>query len=255
MELQKERFQIDDHELTYIDVGQGSPIVLLHGGDDPEGQWDHQIPVLLEAGYRIIYPYFEKPVSLAENAAIVSKLLAHLNVSSVVLVGHSLGGLLAKQIDVSYPEIVKAIVCVDSSAYGKFPQEERGRFDEKTQAMYEKNKDKLAEISRPWDYPSSFNIDLLSRFFAWRKENPRPGITLSYPDTDTPNECEVPLLVFASGSGRVRSEDDEAMALRKQLPPKNAQLVVATNSGHWIHREQPEMFNEKLLEFLTTVTR
>ena len=160
----KKQIMIGTNKLDYIDAGLGLPVLFLHGADNPEGQWDNQIPFLVNEGYRVIYPHLDKPASLAEDAEIIIRLLEKIDVNSVIVVGHSRGGTLARQILLTKPGIVKAIVAVDSYTFGKLNVKQFGIecFDDKTFAMYEKNKNKLTELGREWDYPSDFNIKLLS---------------------------------------------------------------------------------------------
>jgi pimeloyl-ACP methyl ester carboxylesterase len=42
--------------LHVIDEGAGPAVVLLHGFPDSSALWRHQIPILVEAGYRVIAP-------------------------------------------------------------------------------------------------------------------------------------------------------------------------------------------------------
>ena len=41
-------------ELYYEDHGSGQPVVLIHGYPLSGASWEKQVPVLLEAGYRVI---------------------------------------------------------------------------------------------------------------------------------------------------------------------------------------------------------
>lgn len=41
-------------ELYYEDHGSGQPVVLIHGYALSGASWEKQVPVLLEAGYRVI---------------------------------------------------------------------------------------------------------------------------------------------------------------------------------------------------------
>jgi pimeloyl-ACP methyl ester carboxylesterase len=50
------RFSVNDVALQTIDVGQGEPVLLLHGFPDSSLLWRHQIPVLVDAGFRVIAP-------------------------------------------------------------------------------------------------------------------------------------------------------------------------------------------------------
>src|SRR5947199_6649234 len=43
-----------DIELSYEDRGSGQPVVLIHGYPLSGASWEKQLPVLLEAGYRVI---------------------------------------------------------------------------------------------------------------------------------------------------------------------------------------------------------
>ena len=43
-----------DVELYYEDHGSGKPVVLIHGYPLSGASWEKQVPVLLEAGYRVI---------------------------------------------------------------------------------------------------------------------------------------------------------------------------------------------------------
>jgi alpha-beta hydrolase superfamily lysophospholipase len=43
-----------DIELYYEDHGSGEPVVLIHGYPLSGNSWEKQVPVLLDAGYRVI---------------------------------------------------------------------------------------------------------------------------------------------------------------------------------------------------------
>jgi pimeloyl-ACP methyl ester carboxylesterase len=126
------------------------------------------------------------------------------------------------------------------------------RFDAETRRLYEMNKDKLAALGRPWDYPGSFNVRRLTDLKAWQSQRDQfPGGVSDLFDVSKPIEaCDAPLLVFTAGRGKIRSDDQEAVALRTRLADQGARLVVLHHSGHWIHREQPEIFDQELLKFL-----
>ena len=50
------RFSVDGVGLQTIDVGRGEPVLLLHGFPDSSLLWRHQIPALVDAGFRVIAP-------------------------------------------------------------------------------------------------------------------------------------------------------------------------------------------------------
>jgi non-heme chloroperoxidase len=89
-----------DIEIYYEDHGAGQPVVLIHGYPLSGRAWDKQVPVLLEAGYRVItYDRrgFGKSSQPAPGydydtfAADLHALLEHLDLREAVLAGHSMG--------------------------------------------------------------------------------------------------------------------------------------------------------------------
>jgi non-heme chloroperoxidase len=89
-----------DIELYYEDHGAGQPVVLIHGYPLSGRAWDRQVPVLLEAGYRVItydrrgFGKSSQPVigyDYDTFAADLNTLLEHLDLHDAVLVGHSMG--------------------------------------------------------------------------------------------------------------------------------------------------------------------
>jgi non-heme chloroperoxidase len=87
-------------DIYYEDHGAGQPVVLIHGYPLSGRGWDKQLPVLLEAGYRVItydrrgFGKSSQPVTGYDYdtfAADLSTLLEHLDLHDAVLVGHSMG--------------------------------------------------------------------------------------------------------------------------------------------------------------------
>ncbi len=89
-----------DIEIYYEDHGAGQPVVLIHGYPLSGRGWDKQVPVLLEAGYRVItydrrgFGQSSQPATGYDYdtfAADLAALLEHLDLRDAVLVGHSMG--------------------------------------------------------------------------------------------------------------------------------------------------------------------
>jgi non-heme chloroperoxidase len=89
-----------DIKIYYEDHGAGQPVVLIHGYPLSGRGWDKQVPVLLEAGYRVI-TYDRRGFGQSSQptvgydydtfAADLNTLLEHLDLHDAVLVGHSMG--------------------------------------------------------------------------------------------------------------------------------------------------------------------
>lgn len=87
--------------LYYEDHGSGQPIVLIHGYPLSSASWEKQVPVLLDAGYRVIaydrrgFGKSSQPTTgynydtFAED---LHQLITQLKLKDVVLVGFSMGG-------------------------------------------------------------------------------------------------------------------------------------------------------------------
>jgi non-heme chloroperoxidase len=89
-----------DIEIHYEDHGAGQPVVLIHGYPLSGRAWDKQVPVLLEAGHRVItydrrgFGQSSQPATGYDYdtfAADLNTLLEHLDLREAVLVGHSMG--------------------------------------------------------------------------------------------------------------------------------------------------------------------
>jgi non-heme chloroperoxidase len=90
-----------DIELYYQDHGSGDPVVLIHGYPLSGTSWEKQLPVLLEAGHRVItydrrgFGKSSQPTSgynydtFAED---LHKVVSHLKLHDFALVGFSMGG-------------------------------------------------------------------------------------------------------------------------------------------------------------------
>src|SRR6202790_5668102 len=87
-------------EIHYEDHGTGQPVVLIHGYPLSGRAWDRQVPVLLEAGHRVV-TYDRRGFGQSSHpaagydydtfAADLATLLGHLDLRDAVLVGHSMG--------------------------------------------------------------------------------------------------------------------------------------------------------------------
>lgn len=114
-------------EMAYLDVRPGNfngrTAVLLHGKNFCAGSWEDTIRALSSAGYRVIAPdqigfcKSTKPgryqYGLHTLAANTHELLAKLGVEKPVLIGHSMGGMLAMRYAVQYPGELSQLVLVN----------------------------------------------------------------------------------------------------------------------------------------------
>ena len=121
------RTQAQIYTMAYMDVppehGSGPTVVLLSGQNFCAGTWESTIAKLHQAAYRVVAPdqigfcKSSKPVnyqySFEQLATNTRALLDLLRVGRIVLVGHSLGGMLAIRYALMFPTEVEQLVLVD----------------------------------------------------------------------------------------------------------------------------------------------
>ena len=111
--------QQQDLEMAYLDVAATNPpngktAVLMHGKNFCAATWESTIGALANAGYRVIAPdqigfcKSSKPehyqFSLDQLAANTRALLEHLGIEKSIVIGHSMGGMLATRYALMYPQ-------------------------------------------------------------------------------------------------------------------------------------------------------
>ena len=100
------RVEVDGVGIEYEVVGEGRPVVLLHGFPDSGRLWRHQAPALAEAGFQVIVPDLrgygrsDKPepveaYSIPVLAGDVLAILAERGIGKAHVVGHDWGAALA----------------------------------------------------------------------------------------------------------------------------------------------------------------
>lgn len=119
--------QGQDVQMAYLDAApetaNGETVVLLHGKNFCAATWESVMTPLLEAGYRVIAPdqigfcKSAKPegyqYSLHQLARNTHGLLEELSVENAVIMGHSMGGMLAMRYAMQFPEATRALVLVN----------------------------------------------------------------------------------------------------------------------------------------------
>ncbi len=115
---------INGIELSVHETGAGPAIVLLHGFPELAYSWRHQLPALAAAGYRAVAPDLRgyggssKPPAVADYRQErlmddIAGLLDALGESQAVFVAHDWGALLAWQMALLRPELMRGLVCLN----------------------------------------------------------------------------------------------------------------------------------------------
>jgi haloacetate dehalogenase len=105
-------------KIHYVESGEGSPLVLLHGFPETWYCWRHQIPVLAEK-FRVIVPDLrgygetEKPASGYDKRTMandIRALLQHSEIEKVSMVGHDRGARVATRFAKDHPAMLDRLV-------------------------------------------------------------------------------------------------------------------------------------------------
>ena len=116
--------QFKNTSIAYADTGKGTAVVLLHGFLENQKMWDHYVAPfskknrvitidLLGHGATECLGYVH---SMEDNADAVHAVLTELRIRKAVFIGHSMGGYIALAFAELYPDFVKGLVLLNSTA-------------------------------------------------------------------------------------------------------------------------------------------
>jgi pimeloyl-ACP methyl ester carboxylesterase len=118
---------LEGTKIRYIDAGRGVPVLFLHGLGASMYAWRKNLAPVAAAGFRVIafdnrgFGASDKPPAPYDNAAYARLTLAlmdSLHLSDAGLVGHSMGGAIAAEVAIEYPQRVRGLVLIGSAGLG-----------------------------------------------------------------------------------------------------------------------------------------
>lgn len=117
---------IDGVRMRYVDQGEGSPVVLIHGFASSIENWTAVMPALVADGHRVIamdlhgFGWTDRApgdYSSESQARLVLALMDRLDIERADIVGHSYGGGVTLQIALLEPTRVDQIALYDAWVY------------------------------------------------------------------------------------------------------------------------------------------
>lgn len=260
------RFPSADGDLAYRDTGTGDLVVLIHSGFVDHRLYEDQIPALA-AHYRVIAPDVRghglsanatRPFRWADD---IAALLRHLDAGPAVLVGISMGGAIATDTVLEYPELVRAVVpCGAATSEFQYTdpwyQEIRAEYARTLAAgdldgwldaflRVVPGKDRTADDIDP-AVARRLREMALHTMAKHRPGEPNLHVPLTGTWARVP-EIEVPVLAV---NGSLEPADLVAEAERLARTVRDGRAVTVDGAGHYVNLEQPERFNRILLDFL-----
>ena len=259
--------------VRYIEAGQGSPLVLLHGLTSSKVAWRENIAPLAKSHrvYAVDLPGHgdsDKSNVNYDSAFIVGlmrEFILGLGHQQVALAGISLGGGVSLLTALEHPEMVSKLILCGSGALGReiamvirlaaLPVVGEfmvgGPFDNTLvmarKCFYDKHlatSDLVEELRRTNSLPGAreATMSIIRKYISvW-------GVRRQYVVTNRLKSLDMPTMLFWGA-------DDEIISVRhahqaaKMIP--EAELHVFANCGHWPQMERTEEFNRLLLEFLS----
>lgn len=128
-------FNYKNTKISYSDSGKGNVVLLLHGFLEDATMWKNIIPHL-EKRYRVIavdllghgksecYGYIH---TMEDQADMLFALITDLRLRKVSLIGHSMGGYVALAFAELYPDHIRSMILLNSSAQPDSPERKINR--------------------------------------------------------------------------------------------------------------------------------
>ena len=250
-------------ELHYEEIGSGVPVLLIHGMSLDGRMWDDQVAALADVAHLVVPDlrgFGKSPRDSAvpySHAADVWALADHLGWTDAVVVGLSMGGMIALEAVLAAPDRVRSVVLLDSVIDGvDFDPPLKRAVAELYGAAAAGDIDRAKEVwlECPFFAPANRNAELRSRLASmvadysaldWVGNDPherRPKLLPALPGIGVPTTVVV-------GELDAPSFVEMADVMAEGIP--GARKVVVPDAGHMVNMESPEVVNELLREVIS----
>lgn len=258
-------------EVTGSDGGR--PVLLLHGFPDSGRLWRNQVPMLAEAGFRVVAPDLrgyggsDKPAdvdayNMLHLVGDVLAVLDHLGIDSAAVVGHDWGAALSWGLASMAPQRVERLVALSvghPAAFRSAGLEQQQRswymllFQFEGVAERWLSKDGWAAFREWSQHPDADGViaDLerdgsLTPGLSWYRANV-PATSWVEPPMELPPVQAPTMGVWSSGDFALTETQMVASATQCAGEFRYERVEGA---GHWMQLEAPDEVNRLLLDFL-----
>ena len=249
--------------LHYKEIGEGKPLVILHGLFGTSDNWQTHAKKLGEY-YRVIlvdqrnhgHSPWSEDFTYEHLADDLERLILHLGIDQFTLIGHSMGGKTAMYYSQKYPNRLEKMVVVDIGIK-RYPMHHNEIIKGIKSIDLSTIESRSAAEQAMLPFVDSYGVRqfLLKNLYwiekgklAWRMnvdvlEREMEEILAPIPTIEvwTPT-----LFLRGAMSNYILDEDWDAI---EEIFP-DATLETIENAGHWVHSEQPDEFIEKVLGFI-----
>jgi pimeloyl-ACP methyl ester carboxylesterase len=273
-----------DLRISYMDVpplGQpnGHTVVLLHGHNFAGFYFGGPIDVIRKEGFRVIVPdqigygRSSKPImpyNFSDMARNTRLILQSLKIDKAMVIGHSMGGMLAARFATQYPAMVERLVLYNpiglvDTRFERPLENANDAYKRTLAATYDSVKSGLMRYVA--HNPAAWNPQFESYArvrYAWTLGADWPRLAMVqtltgqnlYLDPVVADwaHIKVPTLVFGGAEdilpGSVALFKERMKFVADTIPNGNGKLHLIPNIGHVPHLEAPEKTYPPLLAFL-----
>lgn len=242
--------ELEHHPL--FDVGEGEPVILLHGLFGSLCNWEH-VAYEFTGTHRVLIPrlpFYTMPISserLNDLVTYLENFIEEHRLDKVTLIGNSLGGHLAILYAWQNPSRVRKLVLAGSSGLfensfgGTFPRVKDYEYiREKVSSTFYKREVVTPElVNEVFETVQSTAKTLRIIGLAKAAQRHNVASILSYINAPT-------LLIW--GLQDVITPPEVALEFQEHLP--QSEVVFLDHCGHVPMMEQPKLFNKYVREFL-----
>ena len=262
--------KVGEFNIHYLTFGAGEPVVFLHGsgpGASGYSNFKHNIDSIVKLGRQAIiidmigFGYSSKPTNIDYTPELMSETVVNaiqaIGIQAFDLVGNSLGGAVAIQTALSYPEKVKSLILMapggieEPAVYQSMPG------IAKMTKLYmgeEVGRDALGRILEMLVHQKSVVDDALidERFAIFETQPPEVLSRLVFHNMeDELKNIQCPILGFWGQ----KDEFTPVGGAKKILDQcANSSFTILSDCGHWVMVEHADLFNHHVAYFLDNRT-
>ncbi|MBQ4916067.1 alpha/beta hydrolase [Maribacter sp. MMG018] len=244
---------IKDGKFKYIEKGEGTPIIILHGLMGGLSNFQGVLDYFPKNGYKVLIPelpIYDMPLlktNVKNFAKYLKKFIEHKGLKDVILLGNSLGGHIGLLHTKLYPEMVKALVITGSS--GLYESAMGDGYPKR--GDYEFIKKKAQDVF--YD-PEVATKEIVDEVFATVNDRIKLVKTLAIAKSAIRHNMSTDLPTMKTPTCIIWGEDDtvtppDVAELFHELLP-DSDLFWIKKCGHAPMMEHPDEFNDILSEWL-----
>ena len=256
----------DDLNIHYQVSGMGPALVMIHGFTFDLRCWEDQFETFVKQNQVLRYDLRghgrSSPPSMNSYTYHddLRNLVDHMGISSACIIGHSLGGSIAINFALNYPESTSSLVLVDPGLGGFDWSGEVLTWMESTwNAASESSLEEAREVwlkGAPWkpalEIPevSTRVREMIGDYSGWHWMNEDPHEIPEIPAIQRLSEIKCPTLLVIGGRN---PQEYHRLADTIENNVADIRRIIIPSAGHAPNMESSKEFNRKVREFLSEI--